>query len=66
MALSVHRVNECMYQHVCTQPGVQKQPSHTLRVAVFLILEDLTGYNLLRHLEQRNNKSRRMKNQQIY
>lgn len=26
-----------------TKPGVQKQPANTLRVAVFLILEDLTG-----------------------
>ncbi len=40
-----------------TQPGVQKQPSHTLRVAVFLILENLTGYDLLLHLKQKGGKS---------
>lgn len=44
-----------MHVSACTQPGVQKQPSNTLWVAVFLILEDLTGYNLQLHLEQRNN-----------
>lgn len=42
-----------MHVSTHTQPGVQKQPSNTLRVAVFLILEDLTGYNLLHHLEER-------------
>lgn len=35
----------------CTQPGVQKQSSNTLRIAVLLILEDLTGYYLLLHLQ---------------
>lgn len=40
-----------MHVSTHTQPGVQKQPSNTLRIAVFLILEDLTGYNLLHHLE---------------
>lgn len=45
-----------MQVSACTQPGVQKQPSNTLWVAVFLILEDLTGYNLQLHLEQRNNR----------
>lgn len=44
-----------MHVSACTQPGVQKQPSNTLWVAVFLILEDLAGYNLQLHLEQRNN-----------
>lgn len=34
-----------------TQPGVQKQSSNTLRIAVLLILEDLAGYYLLLHLQ---------------
>lgn len=38
-----------------TKPGVQKQPANALRIAVFLILEDLTGYNFLHHLRERKN-----------
>lgn len=45
-----------------TKPGVQKQPANTLRVAVFLILEDLTGYNFLHHLEERK---KIVQNQQV-
>lgn len=50
-----HAQRKWMHVSACTQPGVQKQPSNTLWVAVFLILEDLTGYNLQLHLKQRNN-----------
>lgn len=45
-----------------TKPGVQKQPANTLRVAVFLILEDLTGYNFLHHLEERKKNVKEKKN----
>ena len=37
---------------ICTKPGVQEQPANALRVAVLLIQEDLTGYNLLHHLQE--------------
>lgn len=34
-----------------TQSGVQKQSPNSLRIAVLLVLEDLTGNYLLLHLQ---------------
>lgn len=45
------RERSALCYHGVTQPGVQKQPSNTLRIAVLLILEDLAGYYLLLHLQ---------------
>lgn len=44
----------CISPH--TQPGVQEQPPNTLRVAVFLILENLTGCDLQLHLEEQKKR----------
>lgn len=41
----------CAVLSSCTQSGVQKQSPYSLRIAVLLILEDLTGYYLLLHLQ---------------
>lgn len=61
----MHARRQWMHVWTCTEPWVQKQPANTLRVAVFLILENLAGYNLLHHLGERQTSSR-MKNLQIY
>ena len=50
-----------MHVSTYTQPGVQKQPSHTLRVAVLLILEDLAGFNFLHHLERKKTNQAKVK-----
>lgn len=48
-----------MHVSAHTQPGVQEQPPNTLWVAVFLILEDLTGCDLQLHLEKQKNRLHR-------
>lgn len=48
-----------MHVSAQTQPGVQEQPPNTLWVAVFLVLEDLTGCDLQLHLEQRTSRLHR-------
>lgn len=55
--LYVHAM--CMRLWTHTKSGVQKQPANTLWVAVFLVFENLTGYNFLLQLKERKKNQTR-------